>query len=184
MVIVCDIDDTINNLQEVVVSTFNKRYHTKYTINDFENYDIERALNKHDAENMKVIYSEPGIYDNVRPEPGSQDALRKLIQEGHDVYLVTDAIPSIYAEKVEWVKHHFPFVDPGKIVCMKDKWLIECDLIIEDRIETLLAKPYYYRACIDRPWNRSVHDYVYEINRIKNWNDIFKVIDDIYELEE
>ena len=57
--------------------------------------------------------------------------------------------------------------------------MFKCDIMIEDNLQTLLAKPYYHRICLDRPWNRQVSDWTYDINRCKNWNEIVAVVNKI-----
>ena len=121
MVLCVDIDNTINNLQESIVKLFNKRYKTKYSLQNFQDYNVENVLSVKEAVLMKDMYIEQGIYDNVKPIAGSQDVLQKLIGEGHQIYLVTDSHPSIFEEKVKWVRHFFPFIDYSHVVAMKHK---------------------------------------------------------------
>lgn len=180
MVIMCDVDNCINNLQEVITDLFNQRYGASYTLEDFHSYGVEDCLPKEDAEKMQAMYGEPGLYDYVSPLPGAQKALKKLIEDGNQVYIVTDAIPGSYGEKVAWIKRHFDFIDDAHIVSMKHKWLFRCDVMIEDKWENLVAKPYYYRICMDYPWNRSNKDYVYDVMRCSNWDEVMSAINNIY----
>ena len=183
MVICVDIDDTICNLQETVIGLFNKRFGSHYTIENFTEYDIMNVLPTQDAIVMKEMYGESGLYDKVKPIIGAQEALEKLINLGHQVYLVTAAIPTTYGEKVAFIKRFFPYIDDGHIVCMKHKWMFKADIMIEDNINTLLAKPYYHRICFDRPGNRNVSDWTYDISRCNNWNEIVAVVNKINDLE-
>ena len=89
MIIAVDVDDTLCNLQEVVVDLFNKRFGSNYILEDFTEYDIMNVLPTQDAIVMKDMYGESGLYDKMKPIPGAQDALEKLINLGHQVYLVT-----------------------------------------------------------------------------------------------
>ena len=162
---------------------FNKRYGSNYSINDFSEYDIMNVLPTQDAIVMKDIYGEPGLYDKVKPISGAQKTLEKLINSGHQIYLVTAAIPKTYDEKIAFVKRFFPCIDEDHIVCMKHKWMFKCDVMIEDNLQTLLAKPNYHRVLFDRPWNQSNKDYVYDIYRCYNWNDILTAVNKINELE-
>ena len=118
MVICIDVDDTICNLQEVVINIFNERYGTHYTIDNFTEYDIMNVLPTQDAIIMKEIYGESGLYNKVKPIPGAQDALEKLINLGHQIYLVTAAVPKTYGEKVSFIQRFFPYIDEGHIVAM------------------------------------------------------------------
>ena len=183
MVLCIDVDDVICNLQETVTKLFNERYGTNYKLNDFVEYNIMNVLPAQDGIIMKDIYGESGLYDKVLPIHGAQDGVQKLINMGHEVYFVTAAIPKTYGEKVNFIRRYFPFVDESHIVCMKHKWIIKCDIMIEDNLNTLLAKPYYHRICFNMPWNQSDKDYVYDIHRCYNWNDVVAAVNKISELE-
>lgn len=179
MIFCIDCDNVINNLQETVVEIFNRRNGTQYTLDDFKYYDMEQCLSKEEALDMKAIYHEEGIYNFVNPISGASNALQKLMQNGHEVYIVTDSHPSIFEEKVNWIKYHFSFIDDAHIICMKNKWLLRADIMIEDNLTNLLGKPYYYRVCMDYPWNRDTMDDVYGIERCSNWNEITAAVNKI-----
>ena len=183
MVIAIDCDNVICNLQEVVVNLFNSRYGTHYTLNDFTEYDVMNVLPTAEAVKMRSIYSEPGLYDLVKPLPGAQDALQKLVNAGHKVYIVTDAIPDTYGEKVEFIHRYFPCVSTDNIVCMKHKHLFKCDVLVEDNLSNLLAGQHYYRVLMNWTWNESKKDYIYGIERCYGWDDILAAINKINESE-
>lgn len=182
MVVAVDVDNVICNLQEVVVNSFNKRYGSHYTVDDFTEYDVMNILPTQDGIVMRDMYGELGLYNKVKPYSGASDGLQKLINAGHDVYLVTDAIPKTYGEKVEFIKRYFPFIDESHIVCMKHKWMFKHDVLIEDNLQTLLAKPYYHRICFNQPWNQA-NDWVHDIHRVSSWDEIVAVVNKISELE-
>lgn len=183
MVIAIDVDDTICNLQEIVIDIFNKSFGSKYKLEDFTEYDIMNVIPTQDAMIMKELYGMSGLYDKVKPMPGAQDALEKLINLGHQVYLITAAIPKTYDEKVTFIKRFFPCIDESHIICMKHKWMFRCDVMIEDNLQTLLSKPYYHRILLDKPWNQCNKDYVYDIRRCYNWKDVLAAINKINDLE-
>ena len=176
MIVAIDMDNVLCNHQEVVVNLFNKRYGTRYVLEDFSDYDVAHILPKNEAILMKNIYGEDNLYGNIKPLPGAQNAIEKLINSGHQVYVVSDVIPKIYAEKVEWLKFYFPQIDEAHIVAMKHKHLLRCDVMIEDNLHNLLAKPYYERICFDYAWNRKVSDYAYGIHRVSGWDEVLNVI--------
>jgi 5'(3')-deoxyribonucleotidase len=184
MILAIDIDDTICNLQETVVNIFNQRYGKKYSVDDFHDFDVTNVLPEDEATNMISIYGESGLYKIVKPISNAKNALQKLINKGHQIYLVTNAVPGTYGEKVEFVKKYFPYIDDAHIVSMKHKHLFRCDVMVDDCLQNILAKPYYHRVLIDRPWNRSNSDYAYGIYRCYNWNEVLEAIDKIDELEE
>ena len=181
MIIAVDIDNVICNLQEAVTTLFNVRHGTNYTLDDFTDYNVENTLTIKEAVTMKKLYGDNNIYNYVKPIVGSQEALQKLINEGHQVYLVTKAIPKNYYEKVNWVKHFFPFIDEAHIIAMEHKHLFKCDIMVEDNIQNLISGVHYYRICMDYPWNRKIHDEAYDIRRCNNWTEIINVINKIKE---
>lgn len=179
MIICVDVDDTLNNLQEAVMNLFNERHGTSYSVEDFTEFDIANVLPIQDAMAMQQMYAEPGIYNHVSPVAGAQAGLKRLIRDGHEVLLVTASVPSIFKEKVEWIQHFFPFIDKEHIISMIPKWLIRCDVMIEDNFKTLLGGQNYDRICLNRPWNQNSHDWVYGIIRVNNWDDIVDEINKI-----
>lgn len=171
MIFCIDCDNVLCNLQEVVINILNAKYDRKYTLETFSKYSVSECLPKEDALNMIAIYSEPGIYDLVKPLQGAQDVIKKLIRAGHEVYIVTDAYPCIYEEKCNWIKFNFPEIDDAHIICMKHKWLFRCDVMVEDNLDNLLNGHHYDRIVIDFPWNQT-HDEAYGIYRAFNWDDV------------
>lgn len=183
MILCVDVDNVLGNLQEVVTNLFNERYGTNYTLDDFTDYNIENVLPVKEAINMQKMYGDNNIYSYVKPISGAQESLQRLVNTGHQVYLVTDAIPQNYNDKINWLHHFFPFIDNAHIIAMKHKWLLRADVMIEDNLTNLLARPYYERIVLDYPWNRNVTDYVYDIHRCTSWDEIIDAINKIDERE-
>jgi 5'(3')-deoxyribonucleotidase len=183
MIIVTDVDGVLNNLMSVVLDIYNNQYKTSFILDDIKTYNLENCFDPEVAKRMKDIFNSPTIWKKVKPVAGAQECLEKLINKGHQVYLVTDNCPDTYGEKVKWIKRFFPFVEASKIVCMKDKWLLRTDIMIEDCFQTLIAKPHYHRILIDHPWNREARDYAYDIHRCSNWNGVVNIVNKIDERE-
>ena len=179
MVIAVDCDNVICNLKEVVVGIFNERYGTSYSLNNFTEYNVLNVLPPKDAIAMKNMFGEHGLYDKVQPIPGAQEALRKLVKMGHKLYIVTDAHPDTYAEKVMFIQRYFDFIDKSHIVSMSHKHLFKCDAMIDDNLDHLLAGHHYHRICFNYPWNQFKKDDIYCIERCYNWEDIMAAINKI-----
>lgn len=181
MIILCDLDNVLCCLQEYTIEMYNKKYGTNYTLEDFKEHDVTDTLGIEGAAKMKEIYADAEIYNYLTPISGSRSAMQKFINAGHQVYIVTDAIPCTFEKKVNWIKNYFPFIDESHIVSMKHKWLFKCDVMIEDNLENLISGHHYERVCMDYPWNRGVHDEVYDIHRCYSWDDIVAAVNNINE---
>lgn len=185
MIIACDVDDVLNNLMDVTIELYNYKYGTDYDVSNVTAYNLENCFDEETAKNMRAIFESTtdSIWKKVKPVKGSQEALEKLLLEGHSVYLATHNCPATYGDKVAWIKRFYPFIDESRIICIKDKWMLRSDVMIEDSWQNLLAKPYYHRVLMDQPWNQSTKDDVYGVYRCSNWKDIVNVINKINEEE-
>ena len=184
MIIAVDVDNVLNNLQKEVLHQFGSHYDKpNYTLEDCHDYDMVNNFPLKDAMDIKDLYKSPNIYSFVKPLPGAYDGLQKLVNAGHQVYLVTDAQPENYFQKIQWLEHYFPFIERSHIVAMAHKWLFKCDVLIEDNLQNLLTGHHYERICLDYPWNQATHDWVYDIHRCNNWEDIVGVINKLNENE-
>lgn len=179
MILLIDMDNVLCGLQEYAIDVYNSKYGTNYAIDDFREYDIASVLDFEGSSNMRDIYADPEIYNHIAPLKGSVNGVQKLVNSGHQVYIVTDAVPSTFESKVQWLKRYFPFINDGHIVSMKHKWLFKCDVMIEDNMENLISGHHYERVCIDYPWNNKMHDEVYGIYRCYSWNDVVSAVNKI-----
>ena len=57
------------------------------------------------------------------------------------------------------------------------------DVLIDDCVDQLISNIHCHRICVDRPWNQDVWDEVYGFNRCDNWNEIYEVVNKIFEEE-
>lgn len=179
MIICCDVDGVLNDLMQVTLNIYNERNNASIKLDDITCHGLENCFEPEVTNGLKSIFDEPDLWNKVRPVAGAQDALRYLINKGHQVYIVTNNSPYTYGQKFDWIRHYYPFIDSSKIICMKDKWYFKCDIMIEDCFETLVAKPYYHRVLMNQPWNQSTKDYIYDIYRCYNWEDIITAVNEI-----
>ena len=183
MIINCDVDGVLNNLMDVTLEIYNKRYNTSYTLKDITQYHLENCFEPEVANKMKAIFKESDIWNKVKPTVNSREGLQRLIRSGHDVYLSTDNYPHTFGNKVDWILHYYPFIDKSKIICIKDKSLLRCDIMIEDCFEKLIAGQHYHRIIMDQNWNQSNKDWLYGIHRCYNFDDIVAAVNKINESE-
>lgn len=136
-----------------------------------ENYP--RGLEKE----IRSILSSPGFFENLGIISGGKEALEKMQNLGHKVYICTSPISS-YAncvlEKYHWIDKNLGFEWTKKIIMAKDKTLIFGDLLIDDKPEhTGLREPVWNHVLFDAPYNQHVKTKL----RItwKNWEKILDI---------
>ena len=167
-VILVDIDDTLNTFSPVFWNIYNETnnenldYRTvdSWNLQDFAREDVDAyALLKH-----------PGLFRDI-PLKEYADEFMKNINEKYNVYIVTDS-PSGTSncelknskfsnpadDKRRWVRDHFPYFPQDNIIMCSHKWMIEGDILIDDKPATFekyteLGKKI---ILIDMPYNRYI----------------------------
>lgn len=86
-----------------------------------------------------------------------------------DLIICTDTYYKSATAKLTRFFELFPFIDPSQVICMKEKWRIDADIIIDDKPETLEKfmlkyNPPFATIKISQPWNTTtICDY--------SWNE-------------
>lgn len=178
-----DIDSTINNLMDKTIEMYNQLYGTSYTVDDCTDYDFNQCFPVEVANNIKELFKSKDLWDSLTPVKNSQWALKKFIDNGYEIYLTTATDPINFPWKCDWVKWYFSFIPESNIIRINNKGLLNVDILIDDCAEQLISNIRCHRVCIDKPWNQSIWDEAYGIHRCSNWNEIFEVVNKIFEEE-
>ena len=179
MIIICDVDNILNNLMEKTLKLYNARMDKNIQMSDIVAYSFAECLSIEDADAITELFKEKELWDSLTPLPASQKGLRRLVNQGHRVYLATATHPINFPWKVEWITKYFPYIPMENIMRVTDKSLLKADILIDDCLDHLTAN-ICERVCLDYPWNRSESkDYAYDIKRAHTWNDIVNIINDI-----
>lgn len=178
MIILVDMDNTLVDFDAGLLEVWCRRYpgeffvplHKRTTFhphNDYPEYLQDKV--------KEVCHSE-GFVRNLPPTPGGIEAVRELLNMGHDVRFCTSHLltydPSVL-EKFQWVEHHFGPAYVDRIVLTRDKTLVRGDVLIDDKPAiTGVANPSWEHILYDRPFNRGVTD-----KRRLNWHTWRTVLD-------
>ena len=183
--IAIDFDNVINNLLEKTLEIYNAQSGKNIQTSDITSYNFYECLDKKDAEGIVRLFKNKALWDSLVPIEGARDGLKKLVDAGHKVYIVTATAPENFTWKITWLKKYFPFFNADNVIRMMDKSLIQADILIEDCAEQLVKHKSCDRICLDYPYNRNVSDYIYGIRRCKNWTEILEAVNKIEkEIEE
>ena len=115
MIILVDMDDTIEQLLSALVKRANERFHRSAAVDDISDWSIVCAYPGIEKRQILNLMYEPGFWDTVEPVPGAADALRYLMDKGHQVYIVTATEFDHIPEKMERVLfRYFRNPQPGR----------------------------------------------------------------------
>jgi 5'(3')-deoxyribonucleotidase len=179
MIIVCDIDNLINNLAEKTIEIYNSRNDKNIQISDIISYNFYDCLSKEDADGIVSLFKNKSLWDSLKPLEGSQNGLKQLIKKGHKVYLATATDPINFEWKIAWLKQYFPFIPEDNVIRIMDKSLLKTDVLIDDCLDNLINN-LAERVVLDYSWNHNeLKDYAYSIRRAYCRSDIVNIINNI-----
>ena len=110
--------------------------------------------------------------------------MKTLIADGHEVYLATSTDYENFSWKVEWIEKYFPFISKNNVICIHNKELLKCDIMIDDCLDNLINNT-CKRIVIDHPWNQDeIKEQKYDIYRAYNFKDVIEIIQNMEGSEE
>ena len=178
-VTVCvDMDDTIENLLSAWITCLNNNYGTSVSYKDITEWEMKKIFPTLTENEIFSPLKDMGLWEKVSPKKDAQMYLKKLIDEGYNVYICTASHYDTVALKMTQVlKQHFPYIDWRKIIVAHDKQMIRCDVMIDDYIGNLLGGS-YMKILMDAPYNRGFDkDGIF---RVHDWKEIYALIHKYY----
>ena len=176
MIILIDMDDTIEQLLRAWLDGVNKRYGRDVRYEDIVSWDVSAPYPGLTREQVYAIPDEPGFWGTVEPIEGAAEAMRRFIDAGHEVYIVT-ATPYIsVAEKMDDLLFRwFPFITWDHVIITSRKQLIRGDVLIDDGVHNLEGGD-YAKILMTAPHNRGYDAEANGMIRVDSWAEIEQVI--------
>ena len=179
-----DIDDTINNLHDILIikgTEFNKKQKILFEINsDKWNWDEafgwdEKTAHKFLTENIEESYLNAKIKDNAK------DIINKLHEEGNKIFIITSRskihCKNPYEISEKWLKKHGILYDKLITDAMdKAKACREnnIDVFIDDHVDFCkdVSKEKIKVLMFNSPYNQNETKY----KRVNNWIEVYENI--------
>ena len=179
VIILIDMDDTIEQLLKAWLIGVNERYGYSVRYEDVTSWDVSAPYPGLTKEQVYAIPDEPGFWGTVEPIEGAADAIRRFMDAGHEVYIVT-ATPyvSVREKMDDLLFRWFPFITWNQVIITSHKQLIRGDVLIDDGIHNLEGGD-YVRILMTAPHNKSYDAEGNGMIRVSRWDDIEKVISEI-----
>lgn len=118
------------------------------------------------------VCGKPGFFEGMKPNPGAIEALKEMLEEGNDVFIVSSPDPNYYAqcsaEKYAWVKKHFGEDWMSRVILTRDKTTIQGHVLIDDKpqITGSVERPNWAHVVYSQTYNRDVPG-----KRLDDWAD-------------
>ena len=182
-----DIDDTINNLHDILIKKgmeFNKKEKINYEIQTdkwewIDAFGWDKLIaKKFLSENMENLYLNAGIKENAA------EVINKLHTEGNKIIIITsrgkEHLENAYEISEKWLKQKNVYFD--KLIIGAENKAIPCeenniDVFIDDlvdnckRVSETKAKVLMFNS----PYNQEEKEY----KRVYNWKEVYEEIKSI-----
>lgn len=155
MRIYLDLDETLVNLVDPWLKVLNKMSGHNHTRDVVGAYSVEEHYkDKLSEDEIFIPFNTEGFWSELPPLDGAIDFVQNLLEDAHDVYVVTVPAdsPICHAEKEEWVKTWLPEIGRERLIFCHHKFLLRGDALLDDN-PNYLSRFEGARLLFDRPWN-------------------------------
>ena len=151
------------------------KFNTEYC----NTYDMEKGIVGVDnpREVLINIFNNPQFWIDAPMIENSYEGLYYL-NSTYDTWIATSPWNEENKKtKIEWVKKCYPFFDTSKILFSHHKWLLDGDVIIEDKPDTIekCNDIGMMTICKSQPYNLDTTPTAF----LYSWKDIYDVMEDI-----
>lgn len=161
-----DVDGVLRNMVTPSIQVYKEFYDPKANpkYEDVVDYDLSCCMPL--ISDYYYLFTKHGkyIFELAKPYVGAVDFVKELKRLKHKVAIVTNQVKGSEKYTLNWLYHNkIPF---DSLHFVKDKGLVNGDLLIDDCIDNLISCSSYPVACFDQPWNKE-----YEGLRFMNYDD-------------
>lgn len=173
--IAIDMDQVLANMYKKMTGTFNEIAGTNMTADEFINAP-RGQMTPEQEKALFVALNEPDYFRDLELlDPDAVSVLERL-NERFDLFIATAAmeVPGCFTAKYDWLREHFPFLNPQHFVFCGTKSVIHTDYLIDDSPNQLRA----FKGTgilYDMPYNR----YVEGFERVRGWKEIGEYFDKV-----
>lgn len=178
--ILCDADDTIENLTTHWLDVLNSRYNRNVKKEELKIWDMTAAFPDLTSEEVLEPLYRNEFWDGITPIENSGYYLERLMNEGHELYIVTASIPETFDAKVKKLLSMFPFLSKKQIMLAHNKQQISGDVLIDDAVHNLVGGN-YKKFLYHQPNNAGFNENAHDITRVFSWEDVYNRIQSLSE---
>lgn len=186
MTIFLDMDDVLVELLDEWCYHLNKvsKFHREVT--DIVNWDMKLAYPDLTLNQLYRPLRDVNLWENVKPVQGAYKYVKKLIEDGHKVYIATASYPDSFFLKTEYCLFKiFDFLTPKNLICISDKYLLKGDILFDDYHENLRNFS-GFKVLKDAPYNRDCGNecFHFRVSKENAWEEFYEIVNKLNALEE
>ena len=161
---------------ETWIDLLNQRHGTNVKIEDVTEWELTKVFPTLAKKDLFAPLSEPNYWSAVTFKPDAVDVIKKLFDEGHEIYIVTSSHYRTLAPKIDnCLLAYLPFLKKENIIITYNKSLIGCDILLDDAEHNLINFK-GIKVLFDASYNKNstVHDF-----RVDSWEEFYELVNEL-----
>ena len=184
LTILVDCDDVMHYLCKVWVDYLNMVYGRDVDWHDVTQWELMPNFPGLSMEQIYTPLNEDEFWKHTEPVEGASEYIKKLIDDGHQIFVVTASTYHTIASKfTNCILRFFPYLTWDDIIVTSHKELVYGDVIIDDNDGNFGGKC-SIKLLFDRPHNQGYHAEANGVKRVYDWKGIYEEISKIANTEE
>lgn len=171
-----DLDGVVVDSPQQVVHYINERLGLDLCMDDFKTYSMEDALPDQYKWIVEAAFKDPEMWKKVTLIDGAYKIIKKLWEEGHEIYFITSSLPQNLKKKIGHLARNLDFFPKDYVwrhtINTQCKQLIKLDVLTDDALFNLLGDREYASICMDMPYNQT-DGYIPNFYRAYNWHEVY-----------
>ena len=176
VIVLIDLDDTMTYLTRTWCRWLNAIFGTNVSADDIRGWDIDSYFPNLTKEQVFSPVHIDAFWKEVEPMADAPVYIKKLIDEGFDVYICTASFfDTIYAKFAYILKRYFPFISWDQVIVTKNKQLVNGHILIDDGVHNLEGGK-YKKILMSAPHNEHYDAGSNGMTRVKTWNEAYTAV--------
>ena len=176
--ILVDMDDTLVDTVFRWVEWLNNHYGLNVKYEDLKVWEIQIAFPSLTLDQIRAPLMQESFWMRVQPKEGAVEYLKKLIDDGHEIYICSASHPYTINAKIKYcLFKHFDYLQTEQLIFTYRKQFINADFCIDDGIHNLVDAS-YRGILITTPYNTSINekDCESDMVRVNNFKEVYEFI--------
>lgn len=175
-ILLIDVDDTIEDLLSAWLKSLNDKYGTNVCNDEITDWNITKFFPTLTMEQVFEPLHCDEFWGTVKPKPDAVEYMKKLFDEGYEIYLCTSTDYRNIRAKYEFIiKKYFPYIEWNHVIVAYRKQMIKADYLIDDGVHNL-ENGNFIKILMSAPHNRTYDAELNGMIRVNNWKEIYEII--------
>lgn len=176
LTVLIDMDDTIEDLVGAWVKYLNTKYGTSVDPDDINDWNMRNFFPDITPQQLFGVLEDETLWRMVKPKPYAVEYVKKIIDDGHDVFIVTSSYYKTIVQKMDCVLFtYFPYLTWDNVIITSHKQMVKGDVLIDDGIHNHDGGE-YFSILMDASHNRKFDAEKHGMLRVKSWPEACEAV--------